>query len=271
MALSERALDDTRLAFDGAATDYGRTNDENPLLTAMRRRTLACLTRHLTAGDHVLDLGCGPGADAEVLAGLGYDVTAIDWSPAMVEQARQRVRRADLARRVHVQQLGIHELDRLAPAQFDAAYADFGPLNCVPDLRAAACAIAARVKPGGTVVASIIGRICPWELALYAWKGQWRRSVLRFAGDFVAVPLGHERVWTRYYSPREVTAIFAAAGFRRLSLRALGLVVPPPYMEAFARRHPAAVARLWTIEDEIGAWAILREMGDHFLIALRKD
>ena len=58
----------------------------------------------------------------------------------MVEEARRRVATPDVADRVDVQHVGIHELDRLerAAVPFDAAYSNFGPLNCVVDLRAAA-------------------------------------------------------------------------------------------------------------------------------------
>ena len=47
----------------------------------------------------------------------GYRVTAIDWSPAMVEEARRRVEAPDVGDRVEVQHVGIHELDRLEPAR----------------------------------------------------------------------------------------------------------------------------------------------------------
>ena len=37
----------------------------------------------------ILDLGCGPGRDDECFGARGYRVTAIDWSPAMVAEARR--------------------------------------------------------------------------------------------------------------------------------------------------------------------------------------
>ena len=82
-----RALAETRQAFDGVAAGYDRSNAENPLLCAMRTRVRRMLEKHVSAGSHLLDLGCGPGSDAVYLAGRGYRVTAIDWSPAMVAEA----------------------------------------------------------------------------------------------------------------------------------------------------------------------------------------
>jgi hypothetical protein len=64
--------------------------------------------------------------------------------------------------------------------------------------------------------------------------------------------------------------MFAAAGFARVRLRALGLLVPPPYTEAFARRHPHLIRLLQGTEDLVASWPGIRQMGDHFLIVLRK-
>lgn len=270
VAVMEQALLDTQRAFDGVASDYARSNGGNATLCAMRQRMLAAIETHVAAGGRIIDLGCGPGTDEETLARAGYSVTAIDWSPAMVDETRKRIARARLQDRVSVHHLGIHELDHLSPEWFDAACSNFGPLNCVPNLAAAARLIADRVRPGGVLIASVIGRVCPWEIAWYGSRGDWPRLRVRFARDLVAVPLNGRTVWTNYYTPAEFEETFAAAGFRRVSLRALGLFVPPPYMDAFAARHPALIARLQRLDDRVGAWPGFRAWGDHFLIVLKK-
>jgi hypothetical protein len=116
----------------------------------------------------------------------------------------------------------------------------------------------------------VIGRVCPWEIGLYLSRGDLARVGVRFVRQAVAVPLNGHTVWTRYYTPREFERAFEAAGFRRLSLRALGLFVPPPYMEAFAGRHPGLVGALQRADDLAGSWPLLRSAGDHFLIVLQK-
>jgi SAM-dependent methyltransferase len=270
MIADEAALLDTRHAFDGVAEDYDRSNSENRILSAMRDRVRSTVGRLVPPASRMLDLGCGPGADAVHFARRGARVVAIDWSPAMVREAERRVCQAGIADRVVVQQLGIHEIDCLEAAAFDAVYSNFGPLNCVPDLAAAMHAIRARLRPNGVVIASVIGRTCPWEVALYLSRGDWRRAAVRFAPGFVPVPLAGRTVWTRYYAPSEFESACVAAGFRRLSLRALGLCTPPPYLEAFAARHPSLVNVLERADDAIGGWPLMRRWGDHFLIALRK-
>ena len=266
----ERSLAETRQAFDAVATSYGQSNEDNPLLRAMRQRMLETVRCYVPSGSHLLDLGCGPGTDEEALAREGYQVTAIDWSPAMVREARERITRAGLESRVDVRQLGIHEVDQLAAHAFDAVCSNFGPLNCVPDLAAVARGLATRLRPNGVMVASVIGRICPWEVALFLSRGDWPRVRIRFARGLVAVPLEGQRVWTQYYTPAAFVRPFQKAGFSLVRVRALGLLTPPPYMQTFAARHPTLVERLQAIEDRIGGWPGVRQCGDHFLMVLRK-
>lgn len=61
----------------------------------------------LPRGARVLDAACGPGVTSRVAAALGYDVTAVDLDPAMLDIARRgphrrgiRVVEADLRRRL---------------------------------------------------------------------------------------------------------------------------------------------------------------------------
>ena len=67
------------------------------------------------------------------------------------------------------------------PGGFDGAYSNLGPLNCVPDLAGVARECARLLKPGGTLVFTVIGRFCPWEIAHYARRARWARAAVRFA------------------------------------------------------------------------------------------
>lgn len=270
MPLNPDALTQTQRAFDAAADVYDAENADNPVLCEMRNRTVAAVMERLPPGASLLDLGCGPGPDALHLGRNGYRVLAIDWSPKMALETERRVRAAGLEERIEVRRLGAHELERLNHRTFDGVYSNLGPLNCVPDLGETALTIATRLVKNGIFVASVIGRICPWEIALYGLGGDWNRVRVRFSRDFVPVPFKGHTIWTRYYDPAEFECAFERAGLETLSLRSLGILVPPPYLTGFAKRHRKWIARLQRLEDRLAFCPGIRRWGDHFLIVMRK-
>jgi SAM-dependent methyltransferase len=75
----------------------------------------------------ILDLGCGTGRHAELLADRGYEVVGVDRSPHMIEQARARAekRRSPDSPDYHVADLRSFRMDR----RFDAALMMFAVLS----------------------------------------------------------------------------------------------------------------------------------------------
>jgi len=94
----------------------------------MRLLTLGRLERvrqdiaaRVMAGDRVLDIGCGTGKLAVMLAQKGARVTGIDIALPMLSQAARRVREEDLADLVELKELGAVGLDTAFQSQsFDA-------------------------------------------------------------------------------------------------------------------------------------------------------
>lgn len=261
---------DTVRAFDGVAADYHRTNIGNPILEHMRGRSLAMLRRHVPTGADLLDLGCGPGTDHQQMVAAGYRVTGIDASPGMVRQARARAARLEGAPRPVVLCQSIDELATFPDGSFDAAFSNFGPLNCVTDLASVAAQLHGVLRPDGVLVASVINRLCPWEMALYAVRGPWARAFTRLRRGRVGVPLDGGTVWMQYYSPGAFTREFQRVGFAVRALEGLSVVAPPPYIETFAARHPSLVSGLLTADAAVGGWPGLRALGDHFLIVMHR-
>jgi 2-polyprenyl-3-methyl-5-hydroxy-6-metoxy-1,4-benzoquinol methylase len=144
-------LQATQRAFDGVAADYDGAFGNNALIQKMRAQVMQTVERTFPRGARLLDLGCGTGIDAEYLAERGYAITALDASPAMVTRTQNRLQRAGLDARVV--RLSIQDIATLESDGFDGAYSNFGALNCVPDLRAVSDALAAKLRPGGILVA----------------------------------------------------------------------------------------------------------------------
>ena len=267
-SLDEVRLLDTQRAFDSVAADYDGPRGNNELIQRMRPALWGAVCRELPAGGRLLDLGCGTGLDAVEFAQRGYQVVATDWSPRMVARTQLRAAAAGMEGRVATAHLGIQQLDRLDDA-FDGIYSNLGPLNCAPDLHVVAAECARLLRPGGVLAFSVIGRICPWELVHYTLRGRWRRAGVRAARGVTAVGMNHHTIWTRYYLPREFYRAFAGH-FVLAGYRALGLFLPPPYLVDYYRRHPRRCGFLGRLDDRLGALPLLRDMGDHFLIVMRR-
>jgi ubiquinone/menaquinone biosynthesis C-methylase UbiE len=263
-------LRDTQQAFDSVAADYDGPRGNNDLIQDMRSEMWRWLDASFKPGDRLIDLGCGTGLDAVHLAKLGYRVTATDWSPQMVERTQARAEAEGVSPWVSAVNVGAQELDQLADsAGFEGAYSNLGPLNCVPDLTVVSHECARLLKPGGLLVFTVIGRLCPWEIAHYARLGRWARAKVRFARHVVPVGMNGHTIWTRYYRPREFYRDFAAQ-FTLQTFRGLCVFAPPPYLTGVRQRFPRLHAWLWRLDQRIAGWPLIRGMGDHFLIVMKK-
>lgn len=100
-----------------------------------------------TAGRKLLDLGCGPGIYAELLAAKGYEITGMDFSQRSIAHAAESAKQKGLEIAYHYQDY----LTMEAEDEYDAVvmiYCDFGVLP--PDSRSILLAkIYRALKPGG--------------------------------------------------------------------------------------------------------------------------
>ncbi len=258
---------DIQHAFDSVAADYDGPLGNNVLVQHMRAVLWQTLERVVPPSARLLDLGCGTGLDAAHFARQGHEVVAIDWSPQMAERTRERVAQAGLDGRVTVHTLGIQELSNLGGERFDGAYSDLGPLNCAPDLASVSEACAVLLKARGPFIVSVMGRVCPWERIYYTLRGDGSRARLRQRCGHVPVSLGGQTVWTRYYAPREFHRAFER-DFELAHYRGLSVFLPPPYLsrDRLRRLYPM----LGWLDDRLCAFPLLRELGDHFLMVLKR-
>jgi ubiquinone/menaquinone biosynthesis C-methylase UbiE len=260
----------TQDAFDSVAADYDGPRGNNDLIQDMRREMWRWLDATFSPGSRLIDLGCGTGIDAIRMAQLGHHVTATDWSPQMAQRTSDRAASGQWGDRVRVLALGAHELHRLdGSGVYDGAYSNLGPLNCVPDLGEVSRECARLLKPGGALVFTVIGRICPWEIAHYLPRWNWTRLKVRFARGSVPVGMNKHTIWTQYYRPREFYRAFAEH-FALTHHRGLCVLAPPPYLTWIREKHSRWYEWLWRMDRRVAGWPVLREVGDHFLIVMTR-
>jgi SAM-dependent methyltransferase len=116
------------------------------------------LRRQVRGGDHVLDIGAGPGRFTIELARLGARVTVSDISPTQLDLNKRKVQESRCAAAVvdHTL-LDVVDLSAFRTDSFDAVVCYGGALSYVFDRADQALAELLRVtKPGGRVLLSVM-------------------------------------------------------------------------------------------------------------------
>jgi len=129
----------SRRVWDRMAADYDRWNDrrraaerqaaDEKLIDGLEARGL------FAAGMRVLDVGCGTGRLAAAFAARGAEVTALDFSPAMLARLREALP-PELSGRVHPVEADWQEFDLAArdwKGAFDLALANMTPAIRTPE------------------------------------------------------------------------------------------------------------------------------------------
>jgi SAM-dependent methyltransferase len=167
-------------------------------------------TLGLTAGQHVLDIGCGPGRHAHELARRGITVHGIDISQRFVDLATAAAPPGATFERMDARDLRFD-------AEFDAAIClcqgAFGLMTADGENQAVLTGIARALKPGGS-------------LALSAFSSYFAVKYHEAAEFDASTGVSHERteirdeegriaevdLWTTCFTPCELRLMCTAAG-----------------------------------------------------------
>jgi trans-aconitate methyltransferase len=146
-------------------------------------------------GEHVLDLGCGPGDLTATIQAAGATVVGLDASAAMIDAARRRHGASGPAFVVGDGQALDYE------SAFDAVFSN-AALHWMPRADAVARGVARALRPGGRFVAEFGGHGCIAQVRAGV------SEALRRRGEDPAA-------WLQWYFPNvaEYVAVLAAAGF----------------------------------------------------------
>lgn len=244
--------------FDQHASRYAEVWGQDPVAVAQRDVVWALLDRVLPGRARVLDAGCGVGLDARWLLDRGHAVVGLDASGGMLAEARARAPEAELRR---------GSLDDPDTATglglFDAALLDFGVINCMDPARAAPV-LAGLLRSGAPLVVVTMPRLNPtWTLSALM-RGRPREALARLS-SVAEVPVEGSAVATRYFGAGAVARAMKP-WFSLEEQAGLGFLLPPP-----GTRWPAErLRRLVRVEEQLRRLPLLRAMGDHLLLLLRR-
>ena len=259
------AVSATAAAFDRVAHNYDELFTYSAIGRAQRRQVWTRLLSAFQPGQQILELNCGTGEDARFLVQRGISVTACDASPLMIDVAKRRSCSTPDFAKLEFLRVATEDLDLLTGRLlFDGAFSNFSGFNCLADLAPVAHNLATLVKPGGQVLLCLWSRVCLFEILWHALNGQLSKAFRRFSAR-PAASIGGIKIPVTYFTAYEVRRTFSP-WFALQKRCAIGLFVPPSYVEPWMRRHEKLLARLEVLDQFCTHWPLLRHVGDHMLL-----
>ncbi|HEX5416393.1 MAG TPA: class I SAM-dependent methyltransferase [Chloroflexota bacterium] len=210
----------------------------------MRRVLWERFRQTFRPGERVLDVGCGTGADALFLAGLGIRVLAVDAAPAMIARVRAKAEAGHLAERVEARVMDFSSLDTLPTASFDGIISSFAGLNTAPDLRPFAADAARLLRPGGRMVLHLLGGFSLWEWLGLLAHGQWQAAAKLGRQNERSFPIGGQVVRHYLADPDATYRDCFARSFRLRRADSLGCLHPPANLRRVPRPLVTALSRV---------------------------
>lgn len=184
------------------------------------------LARFVSPGDHVLEIGAGPGRFTIELAALGASVVVTDISPVQLDLNRRYVGAAGVEAAVQRRELlDVCDVSRYADGEFDVVLAFGGPLSyAFEDTEAALRGLLRIARSGGVVVASVMSMLGTWRAQLpgvaqvAAAVGEDANDLVLTTGDLRHVP-GAAHV-CQMFRAHQIADLASAAGGHVVALSA---------------------------------------------------
>jgi SAM-dependent methyltransferase len=241
-------------AYDAIAATYDaqQSGDE-----WMRRKLQAHYLRVFRPGQRVLDIACGTGTDALVLARQGIHVLGVDGAAGMIEQVRAKAHGAGLEHLIDGRILAVGDLASLE-GPFDGAYSSFAGLSTV-DLAPFGQEAMRLIRPGGRMVLHMLNRLSLWE-----WLGSKRLRPPNAARR--SFTIGGQPVEHRLYFPGEAYAQLAGR-FAHKGVYSLGALRPPHTVN---RLPPRLTSTLEWLDLRAGGLPGVRSAGRFFVLDLER-
>jgi len=177
----------------------------------IKKKMVACVVRTLrdkqaSPGEKVLDTGCGTGNYALALAGEGFHVTGIDYSPGMLECAKSKVTH-ECADRLVFRQMDMNKPLEFSDDSFDHVIS-MTSLWTVADPGFTLSEFTRVLKPGGSLIVMQIPKPVGSLKKTISTRFKHLEKKTPVIMALVAVKVFLERTGaTKYWSPEELLAL----------------------------------------------------------------
>lgn len=252
------------MGFDEEAYHYDVTFSDRSVGQEQRAQVHQYLEMNkLDVDQHILELNCGTGIDANYFLNKRNSILATDQSEGMIKKVQER--NTDIQCEV----LSFQNVNSLHE-KYSLVFSNFGGLNCLsPDeMKTFFSDVVDRLKTNGQLVLVIMGKRCAWDNFFLFLKGKWKEIGRRNTTKPLELVIQENTVSTWYYSPKEIRRM-ATDQLLFVDQKPIGLFVPPSYLAEFCDKY-VFIFRFMKFMDRFFRWKIFSNYGDHYLIHFSK-
>lgn len=258
------------MAFSKQAPVFDELYGRNSMISYKRERVRNHVLQFIGPGSSILELNAGTGEDAIYFARMGHRVHATDVSPVMLDYLKEKLSANSDLENVSTELCSFNRLENLLHrGPYDHLFSNFAGLNCTPDLGRVLDDLPPLVKTGGFITLVIMPKLCLWELLL-VFKGKFKTAFRRFSGkNGTTAKIEKKFFHCWYYNPSFIQHR-TRDSFECVQTEGLCSLVPPSYFDDFDRKNPKLFRLLSKAEKKFGRSWPWKNVGDYYIITLRK-
>jgi ubiquinone/menaquinone biosynthesis C-methylase UbiE len=270
LASNDINLQKVAAAFTAQSKIFDEIYCSNTIIQYKRKRVRDHVLQYLQPQSFILELNSGTGEDAVFFAQHDHRVHATDISAGMQEVLQKKVRENNMQNLVSSELCSFTELSHLKKTgPYDVVFSNFAGLNCTDKLDVVLDSFNSLLKPGGIVTLVIMPKLCLWEMLLL-FKGKFKTATRRlFSKNGREAHIEGELFKCWYYNPSYIIK-YLKNNFDLLSCEGLCTIVPSSYMENFAENHPKIFRALSVAEAKYKSKWPWKNIGDYYIISLKK-
>lgn len=257
-------------AFTRQSAIFDTIYSPNTIIQYKRERVRNHINQYLQPRSTILELNAGTGEDAIYFAANSHHVHATDISEGMLKELDRKVRNNNLEESISIEQCSFTNLAALKDkGPYHLIFSNFAGLNCTDRLPDVLHSFKPLLAPHGLITLVILPPFCLWE-TLLLFKGKFKTAFRRFnskSGADAHIEGVYFKCW--YYKPSLIIDTLKD-DFELISTEGLCTFVPPSYIENFAEKHPFLYKWLVKLEDKFKNKLPWRNIGDYYIITLRK-
>ncbi len=272
--ISHQGLTIMGIPFEHIASPYDSIYAYSPISLLQRKHVWLYIQTILPQlrGFEMLELNCSASEDAVLFADGELNIMATDISSETLRVTEKKAEHISIQSGISSHHfLDLESLnENLFDKKFDLVFSNFGGVNSINPaaLKSLFRKLPQLLNPGGRFIGVVMPRYCAWEMMFFLLRFQFKKAFRRLTSQDSPdeTPGSVGKTW--YYRPAQLKA-WSRDNFRVVSLKPVGVALPPAYLERFFSLKRRWLLKLNGIERKLGESAALSGISDNYIIDLQ--